>query len=116
MCPGSLNRIPTSSGDTCLVTLKTIAHGGSGTSGPHPNTASDLERVVGGPVVVRHEELVVPLHELEVVLEPSLDESVHWQGLVHVELGEGSLQQLEVLNVLVLQLSVELHPLDCHRA
>ena len=91
MCPGSLNRIPTASGDTCLVTLKTIAHGGSGTSGPHPNTASDLERVVGGAVVVRHEELVVPLHELEVVLEPSLDEAVHLDSFVNIKLGKSCL-------------------------
>ena len=54
----------------------------------HGHTPSHLVRIVWGPVIVGHEELVEPLHELEIVLEPSLDQSVHLDGLVHVKLGK----------------------------
>ena len=49
------------------------------------------------------------LQKLKVVLEFALHKSVHWNYLVHGHLLERSLQNLEVVDVLMLLLRVELH-------
>ena len=49
------------------------------------------------------------LQKLKVVLEFALHKSVHWNYLVHRHLLERSLQNLEVVDVLMLLLRVELH-------
>ena len=43
-------------------------------------------------VVVCVEELLEPLDELEVILESPLDQTIHWNDLVHVHLLERGLK------------------------
>lgn len=63
-------------------------------------------------VVVRVEEPLEPLQELEVVGVLALDEFLDLDGLGDVVLGERQLQDLEVLDVLVLVLGLPVDPVQ----
>jgi hypothetical protein len=49
--------------------------------GTYAEAASLDESFVGPPIVVGIKELLEPLEELKVVLEPSLHQPVHWDYL-----------------------------------
>ena len=65
-------------------------------------------------LVVGIKKFLKPLNELEVVLKPSLHESINRYDLIDVHLLEGGLENLEILDVLVLKVRLEFHLLQQH--
>lgn len=74
------------------------------------------QRIILLTPVIGIEELLEPLDEFEIILEPSFHKSVNGNNLVNIYSFECVLQHFEVVDILVLQLGVELDLLEHHRA